>query len=181
LLGIGECPHLPNGCPHSFGWFTAHDVAATENRQPVPFACELMLNRLDPDFREALDTRRTVTGELRACLREIPASPIDWASFDPARALSNHATSPDLRLASLARLLCSKRVVRAWGVPGHAAAAGNATAVYLARLFAIELIAPEFCAPGMLGRAIEEVGLDPASLSTISADATIVALSTSLQ
>ena len=38
------------------------------------------------------------------------------------------------------------------------AAAADAAAVYLARLFAIELIAPQFCAPGVVDCAIEETG-----------------------
>ena len=59
-----------------------------------------------------------------------------------------------------------ERAVRAWGIPARAAAtaaewrrlrefpgaAADAAAVYLARLFAIELIAPQFCAPGVVDR-----------------------------
>jgi hypothetical protein len=69
--------------------------------------------------------------------------------------------------------------VRAWGVPARAAAtaagwrrlrefpgaAADAAAVYLARLFAIEMIAPQFCAPGVVECAIEEMGLDPANFA----------------
>ena len=68
------------------------------------------------------------------------------------------------------------RVVRAWGVPPRAAAtaaewrrlrefpgaAADAATVYLARLFALELIAPQFCAPGIVEHAAEELGLERA-------------------
>lgn len=234
-----------------------------------------MLNHQIPASSEAFDARRAIVSGLRERLRDIPASPIDWPTFDPAHAL--RAGTGDLRLANLARLLCSaparttelralwkeslitaafglalaprlgadaaitatagllhrlgdmltlraiahsehasllrldsaskadlcavhgteqaERVLRAWGVPARAAAtavewrrlrefpaaAANAAAVYLARLFAIEMISPGFCAPGMIDRAVEEVGLDPASLSTLRADATIAGLLVSLQ
>jgi len=76
------------------------------------------------------------------------------------------------------------RVVRAWGVPPRAAAtaaewrrlrefpgaAADAATVYLARLFALELIAPQFCAPGIVEHAAEELGLDARVLSVIRAD-----------
>ena len=75
------------------------------------------------------------------------------------------------------------RVVRAWGVPARAAAtaaewrparipgvAADAATVYLARLFALELIAPQFCAPGIVEHAAEELGLDARVLSEIRAD-----------
>jgi hypothetical protein len=76
------------------------------------------------------------------------------------------------------------RVVRAWGVPPRAAAvaaewrrlrefpaaAAEATAVYLARLFAIERIAPHFCAPGMIEHACEEAGISAATLAELRAE-----------
>jgi len=88
-----------------------------------------------------------------------------------------------------------ERVLRAWGVPARAAAtasewrrlrefpsaAADATAVYLARLFAIELLMPQFCAPGVLEHAAEEAGIDPAVLSRVRDDATIRQLVASLQ
>ncbi len=236
---------------------------------------ELMLNHQIPASSEAFDARRAIVSGLRERLRDIPASPIDWPTFDPVRAL--RAGTADLRLASLARLLCSaparvselralwkesmitaafalelgprlggeaatsatagllhrlgdmltlraiaqsehasllrldaaskadlcavhgteqaERVLRTWGVPARAAAtavewrrlrefpaaAADAAAVYLARLFAIETISPEFCAPGVVDLAISELGLDPASLSALRADATIAGLLVSLQ
>ena len=60
-------------------------------------------------------------------------------------------------------------------------AAADATAVYLARLFAIELLMPQFCAPGVLEHAAEEAGIDPAVLSRVRDDATIRQLVASLQ
>jgi len=76
------------------------------------------------------------------------------------------------------------RVVRAWGVPARAAAtaaewrrlgefpgvAADAAAVYLARLFALELIAPQFCAPGIVEHAMQEMGLEPDSLAAVRCD-----------
>jgi hypothetical protein len=75
-------------------------------------------------------------------------------------------------------------VMRAWGVPARAAAtavewrrlrefpgaAAEATTVYLARLLAIETISPQFCAPGLVDSAAEEVGLDPRKLEAIRED-----------
>ena len=72
------------------------------------------------------------------------------------------ASKADLCAAHGGELL--ERTVRAWGIPARAAAtaaewrrlrefpgaAADAAAVYLARLFAIELIAPQFCAPGVI-------------------------------
>jgi len=118
-----------------------------------------------------------------------------------AIAESEHANHLRLDPAGKAELCAThgteqlERVVRAWGVPARAAAtaaewrrlrefpaaAADAAAMYLARLLAIELISPEFCAPGMVELAAEEVGLDPASLSALRADATIAAVLTSLQ
>jgi len=83
-----------------------------------------------------------------------------------------------------------ERVVRAWGVPPRAAAtaaewrrlrefpgvAADAAAVYLGRLLAIEAFTPEFCAPGLIELAGEEVGLDPARLDSVRADVAIGAL-----
>jgi hypothetical protein len=233
-----------------------------------------MLNRLHPASGAAFDARRVILAEMRARLREIPASPFDWQAFDPVAVL---VPTTDLRLANMGRLMCSapartaelralwkesvitagfalelgprlggeagasavagllhrlgdmrvlraisesehanhlrldpaskaelcathgteqlERVVRAWVVPARAAAtaaewrrlrefpaaAADAAAVYLARLLAIELISPGFCAPGMVERAADEVGLDPASLSALRADATMAAVLTSLQ
>jgi hypothetical protein len=233
-----------------------------------------MLNRLNPASGASFDVRRAIVAELRERLRDIPGTPVDWQTFDPAVV---RVPAPDLRLANLGRLLCSapartaelralwresvitaafaltlgprlggdastsgvagllhrlgdmltlraiaeiehathlrldaagkaelcathgteqlERVVRAWNVPARAAAtaaewrrlrefpaaAADAAAVYLARLLAIELISPEFCAPGMVERAAEELGLDPASLSALRADATIAGVLTSLQ
>jgi hypothetical protein len=88
-----------------------------------------------------------------------------------------------------------ERTVRAWGVPPRAAAtaaewrrlrefpaaAADAAAVYLARLFAIELIAPQFCVPGVVDASIEEAGLDAAALWDIRGDATIKSLLSELQ
>ena len=88
-----------------------------------------------------------------------------------------------------------ERVLREWGVPARAAAtasewrrmrefpsvAAEATAVYLARLFAIELLMPQFCAPGVLEHAAEEAGIDLSVLSRMRGDATIQDLVASLQ
>jgi HD-like signal output (HDOD) protein len=88
-----------------------------------------------------------------------------------------------------------ERVLRAWGIPSRAAAtasewrrmrefpsaAADATAVYLARLFAIELLMPQFCASGVLEHAAEEASIDPAVLSGVRADATIRDLVANLQ
>ena len=117
-----------------------------------------------------------------------------------AIAQSEHASLLRLDAASKADLSAAhgteqaEHALRAWGVPARAAAtavewrrlrefpaAADAAAVYLARLFAIETISPEFCAPGLVDLAVEEVGLDPASLSTLRADATIAGLLASLQ
>jgi hypothetical protein len=87
------------------------------------------------------------------------------------------------------------RTLRAWGVPVRAAAtaaewrrlrefpdaAADATAVYLGRLFALELISPQFCAPGMVDSAANECGLSAENLSALRADATIARLLVSLQ
>jgi hypothetical protein len=231
-----------------------------------------MLNRTNSAVSEALDARRTVSAELREHLRELPPSPFDWNSFEPAAALRSGGAAPDLRLAAMMKLLCTsparapelralwnesvitaayalrlapalggdadtsaiagllhrlgdlltiraiaavehasrlrldapsksdlcaqhggeqlERAVRAWAVPARAAAtaaewrrlrefpgaAADATAVYLARLCAIELISPKFCAPGLVERAAEETGLPAGTLSEVRGDATIAAL-----
>jgi hypothetical protein len=88
-----------------------------------------------------------------------------------------------------------ERTLRAWGVPPKAAAtasqwrrlrdfpgaAAEASAVYLGRLLALELVAPQFCAPGAVDHAIEELGLAPNTLSMLRTDATIAALLISLK
>jgi hypothetical protein len=80
-----------------------------------------------------------------------------------------------------------ERAVRAWQVPPRAAAtaaewrrlsdfpgvAADATTVYLARLFALELISPEFCAPGVLEHAAEEAGVVPAALDDVRRDPSV--------
>jgi len=238
---------------------------------------ELMLNRPNALTNESLDARRTVGAQLRERLLELPPTPFEWAVFDPVQVLGSNGASPDLRLATLTRLLCTaparsaelralwnesvltgayalriaphlgadarvsgiagllhrlgdiltlraiaaiehgarlrldatskaelcaehggaqlERVVRAWSVPPRAAAtaaewrrlrefpgaAADATAVYLARLFAIEAAAPHFCAPGAIEHAAEELGLGLDVLSTLRGDATIAALVNSLQ
>jgi hypothetical protein len=62
-------------------------------------------------------------------------------------------------------------------------AAPEAATVYLARLFAIERISPQFCAPGVLEHAMEEAGLDARIADEIRGDvglsATLVALEAS--
>jgi hypothetical protein len=77
------------------------------------------------------------------------------------------------------------RVVRAWGVAPRAAATAaewsrlrefpavspEATVVYLARLFAIERLSPQFCALGMIEHACEEAGIDAAALERLRGDA----------
>jgi HD-like signal output (HDOD) protein len=87
------------------------------------------------------------------------------------------------------------RTLRAWGVPVRAAAtaaewrrlrdfpdaAADATAVYLGRLFALELMSPQFCAPGSVDAAAAEVGLAVGRLSPLRSDATIARLLVSLQ
>jgi hypothetical protein len=88
-----------------------------------------------------------------------------------------------------------ERVVRAWGVPPRAAAtaaewrrlrefpgaAADAAAVYLARLFALELLSPQFCAPGVVEHAIEELGLDATQLAAVRNDPTVASLHRALQ
>jgi len=225
----------------------------------------------------ALDARRVIAAGLRERLRELPASPFDWAGFDPAAALRAEGGSPDLRLVALQRLLCTSparsaelrglwtesvitaafamrvapdfggnadtaaiagllhrsgdmltiraiaalehearvrldavgkadlcaelgvgvldRTLRAWGVPVRAAttaaewrrlrdfpdAASDATAIWFGRLLALELISPQFCAPGAVDSAAREAGLPAERLSVLRVDATIAKLLVSLQ
>jgi hypothetical protein len=118
-----------------------------------------------------------------------------------AIAVIEHAARLRLDAASKADLFAEhggeqlERAVRAWGVPARAAAtaaewrrlrefpgaAADATTVYLARLCAIEATAPQFCAPGSIEHAAEELGLAVDVLSALRADATIPALLTALQ
>jgi hypothetical protein len=116
------------------------------------------------------------------------------ATFEHAeRQRLDGASKADLCAAHGGELL--DRVVRAWGVPPRAAAtaaewrrlrefpgaAAEATAVYLARLLAIEAISPEFCAPGLIDRAAEEVGLDAGKLDSVRNDAAVRSLITNIQ
>jgi hypothetical protein len=236
-----------------------------------------MSNRSNTAPSAALDARRVIAAELRERIREVPPAPFDWATFDPAAALGAQGASPDLRLASLQRLLCTSparsaelrglwnesvvtaafawrlapdfggdpgtsasagllhrlgdiltiraiaaiehaakvrldavgkadlcselgvclldRTLRAWGVPVRAAAtaaewrrlrdfpdaAADATAVYVGRLLALELISPQFCAPGAVDSATGEAGLPTGRLSELRSDATIARLLVSLQ
>ena len=222
-----------------------------------------MSNRTNTAVSHALDAHRAITAELHQRLQELPPSPFDWNSFDPAAALRAHDGSIDPRLVTLSRILCTAparseelrvlwdecvvtaafaqdvaphlgadprssamagllhrlgdiltiraiaeiehasrvkldsaskaalcvehggdvldRVVRAWGVPARAAAtaaewrrlrefpgaAADAATVYLARLFALELIAPQFCAPGIVEHAMEEMGVAPEKLAAV--------------
>lgn len=232
-----------------------------------------MLNRTQPSASEALDIRREIASQLRAVLQELPPTPFDWSTFDPAIALrlggDADGNTPDLRLTALSKLLCTApargpelralwnecvvtaafavrlapmlrvdagtcavaallhrlgdlltlraigtlehamrvrldaasradlcaehggelldRVVRAWGVAPRAAAtaaewrrlrefpsaAAEATVVYLARLFAIERLSPQFCALGMIEHACEEAGINAADLEKIRDDAMV--------
>lgn len=236
-----------------------------------------MLHRPNRQPSLSLEVRRTITSELRERLRELPASPVDWASLDVTALLGADGAPVDLRLQAMTRLLCTaparsqelrsmwnecvitaacawrladtvgadalnsaiagllhrlgdiltlraiaeaehasgkrldatgkaelcaelggqqlERALRAWGVPARAAAtagewqrlrefpsaAADAAAVYVARLLAIELLTPQFCAPGMLDHAAEEAGVPKDVLSAIRADATIRKLATNLQ
>ncbi|HET9472548.1 MAG TPA: hypothetical protein VFO82_01565, partial [Steroidobacteraceae bacterium] len=107
-----------------------------------------------------------------------------------------HASHVRLDAASKADLCAAhggevlERTLRAWNIPARAAAtaaewrrlrefpgaAADAAAVYLARLLAIELIAPQFCAPGVVECAIEEMGLASVSLAGLRSDASIARL-----
>jgi len=48
--------------------------------------------------------------------------------------------------------------------------AAEATVVYLARLFAIERLSPQFCALGLIERACEEAGIDAAAMEQLRDD-----------
>jgi hypothetical protein len=230
-----------------------------------------MLNRPTAALRDTLDTRHSISLQVREQLAAPTPSPVDWSTFDATAALGTSGTA-DVRLAALGRLLCTapartaelrelwnecvataafalrlaphlggdarssaiagllhrlgdlltlraiaaiehgsqhrldsatrsslclehggaqlERTLRAWNVPARAAAtavewrrlhefpgaAADAAAVYLARLFAIEWLTPQFCAPGVIESAAEEMGLDAASLSGLRGDATIAPL-----
>lgn len=119
------------------------------------------------------------------------------------RAIAALEHSAQVRLDAVGKAdLCAElgvglldRTLRVWGVPVRAAAtaaewrrlrdfpdaAADATAVHLARLFALELIAPQFCAPGAVDSAAFEAGLTAERLSALRADATIPRLLLSLQ
>lgn len=108
-----------------------------------------------------------------------------------------------VRLDAIARAdLCAEigvglldQTLRAWGVPVRAAAtaaewrrlrdfpdaAADATAVYLGRMLALELISPQFCAPGAADSAALEAGLPADRLSALRCDATIARLLVTLQ
>jgi hypothetical protein len=236
-----------------------------------------MSNRSNTAPYAALDARRVVAAELRERVRELPAAPFEWATFDAGIALGAEGASPDLRLVALQRLLCTSparsaelrglwnesvitaafawrlapdvggdpgtsaiaallhrlgdiltiraiaaieheaqvrldavgkadlcaelgvglldRTLRAWGVPVRAAAtaaewrrlrdfpdaASDATAVYLGRLFALELISPQFCAPGAVASAAREAGLTDERSGELRGDASIARLLVGLQ
>lgn len=88
-----------------------------------------------------------------------------------------------------------ERALRAWAVPARAAttaaewrrlrefpaAAADATAVYVARLLAIDLLTPYFSAPGLLEHAAEEAGVPKGVLSALRTDDTISALAAILR
>jgi hypothetical protein len=119
------------------------------------------------------------------------------------RALAAIEHAAHVRLDAVAKAdLCAElgvglldRTLRAWGVPVRAAAtaaewrrlrdfpdaAADATAVYLGRLFTLELISPQFCAPGMVDGAATEAGVPAERLSGLRADDTIARLLVGLQ
>ncbi len=213
--------------------------------------------------------------QLRESLKELPSTPFDWSTFDPALALRSggrqgDANTPDLRLAALTKLLCTAparapelralwnecvvtasfslrlaplsacrfrhlcdcRAAASTGRPAHPAvdrharthharaprcrhpggpvrrawrrvcstvpcapgafrpmprpprpsgadlrefpsAAAEVTVVYLARLFAIERLSPQFCALGMIEHACEEAGVDAAAVDELRGDVAI--------
>src|SRR5688572_24568813 len=214
---------------------------------------------------DTLQTRRSLDTEIRAALEALPASPWDWAGFDPVVVLADVTMRPHADLEAFAQSLCAaptrtaelrgiwnesmltaawalklaphvgadpgssaiagllhrlgdlltiralaraehtlgmsidaavrqdlciehgaeqlERAVRAWGVPPRAAAmaavwrrlrefpsaAAEATAVYLARLFALEWLHPQFSVPGLADSAAMEAGLTPAQLAVLRA------------
>jgi len=119
------------------------------------------------------------------------------------RAIAAIEHAGGVRLDAMARHdLCAElgagmldRTLRAWGVPARAAAvavewrqrldfpelAADATAIHLGRLLALELLAPQFCAPGALSAAATAAGLCAGRLSALRADATIARLLVNLQ
>jgi HDOD domain len=224
-----------------------------------------MLNRTQWSASDALDIRRAIATQLREAIKELPPTPFDWSTFEPAIALS----TADVRVAALTKLLCTApargpelralwnecvvtaafsvrlapmlradtytcgvaallhrlgdlltlraigtlehamrvrldaasradlcaelggelldRTVRAWGLLPRAAAtaaewrrlcefpsaAAEATVVYLARLFAIERLSPQFCVPGMIEHACEEAGISAQAVEQLRGDVTI--------
>src|SRR5262245_15576418 len=66
-----------------------------------------MLNRMSLRPPENLDARRTITGELREKLREVPAAPFDWRTFDVDAVLGEPGAPGDSRLAALSQVLCT--------------------------------------------------------------------------
>lgn len=119
------------------------------------------------------------------------------------RAIATIEHSAQVRLDAVGKAdLCAElgvglldRTLRAWDVPVRAAAtaaewrrlrdfpdaAADATAVYLGRLFALELISPQFCAPGAVRAAAIEAGMDEESLVRLRGDDAIARLLVSLQ
>jgi hypothetical protein len=165
-----------------------------------------MLNRLNTVASEALDARRAIATELRERLREVPASAAllhrlgdmltlraIGAAEHAARVHIDGPTKSELCAVHGGEQL--ERAVRDWAVPPRAAAtaagwrrlrefpsaAGEAATVYLARLFAIGRIAPQFCAPGVLEHAMEEAGLDLRVADEIRDDAELSALLRTLE
>ena len=111
------------------------------------------------------------------------------------RAIGKLEHAMRVRLDSASRAdLCAEhggalldRTVRAWGVAPHAAAtaaewrrlrevpaaAPDAMVVYLARLFAIERLSPQFCALGMIEHACEEAAISATAVEQLRGDVTI--------
>jgi len=124
------------------------------------------------------------------------ASSNAWIVDGEGRLITRAADTAILRGITRTTLVdLLERVVRSWAVPARAAAtaaewrrlrefpgaAADAAAVYLARLFALELISPQFCAPGVVEHAIEELGLDAAKLEAVRSDASVASLFGQLQ
>ena len=66
-----------------------------------------MLNRTNVQPNESLEVRRTVSGELREQLRDLPPTPFDWGKFDANAMLGLTGVPVDLRLQAMTRLLCT--------------------------------------------------------------------------
>jgi hypothetical protein len=80
----------------------------------------------------------------------------------------------------------AERLVRAWGLTPETAAcalgwmkfgefarvSAESSALYFGRLFAIELLQPEFCVPGALDHAAAELGLDAALVAQVREEGT---------